>query len=123
MGGREGLIDTAVKTSQTGYLQRRLIKGLEDVKILYDMTVRNNKNKIVQFIYGDDSADAVKIEPQTCPLPEMSLEDIYQYFYITHDKTINNIFEKKTLTKMKRQKKLMLEYFKLQLQKFMAIQL
>tara|TARA_A100001015_G_scaffold91332_1_gene101712 strand:+ start:212 stop:4660 length:4449 start_codon:yes stop_codon:yes gene_type:complete len=108
-GGRVGLIDTAVKTSQTGYLQRRLIKGMEDIKTLYDMTVRNNKNKIVQFTYGDDCADAVKIEPQTCPLPEMSLEDIYQYFYITHDKSINNIFEKKTLAKMKRQKKLMLE--------------
>ena len=44
MGGRVGLIDTAVKTSQTGYIQRRLIKGLEDLKVEYDMTVRNNKN-------------------------------------------------------------------------------
>ena len=49
MGGRVGLIDTAVKTSQTGYIQRRLIKGLEDLKIEYDMTVRNNKRKIIQF--------------------------------------------------------------------------
>ena len=47
MGGRLGLIDTAVKTSQTGYIQRRLIKGLEDLKVEYDMTVRNNKGKIV----------------------------------------------------------------------------
>ena len=45
MGGRVGLIDTAVKTSQTGYIQRRVIKGLEDIKVEYDMTVRNNKNK------------------------------------------------------------------------------
>ena len=45
MGGRVGLIDTAVKTSQTGYIQRRLIKGLEDLKVEYDMTVRNNKRK------------------------------------------------------------------------------
>ena len=50
MGGRVGLIDTAVKTSQTGYIQRRLIKGLEDLKVEYDMTVRNNKGKIIQFI-------------------------------------------------------------------------
>ena len=49
MGGRVGLIDTAVKTSQTGYIQRRLIKSLEDLMTHYDMTVRNNKNKIVQF--------------------------------------------------------------------------
>ena len=46
MGGRVGLIDTAVKTSQTGYIQRRLVKSLEDLKIEYDMTVRNNKYKI-----------------------------------------------------------------------------
>ena len=49
MGGRVGLIDTAVKTSQTGYIQRRLIKSLEDLKMCYDGTVRNNKNKIIQF--------------------------------------------------------------------------
>lgn len=46
MGGRVGLIDTAVKTSQTGYIQRRLVKSLEDLKVEYDMTVRNNKQKI-----------------------------------------------------------------------------
>jgi DNA-directed RNA polymerase II subunit RPB1 len=41
MGGREGLIDTAVKTSETGYIQRRLMKALEDVIVKYDATVRN----------------------------------------------------------------------------------
>ena len=55
MGGRVGLIDTAVKTSQTGYIQRRLIKGMEDLLVEYDMTVRNNKGKIVQYSYGDDN--------------------------------------------------------------------
>ena len=43
-GGREGLIDTAVKTSETGYIQRRLVKAMEDVKITTDGTVRNAKN-------------------------------------------------------------------------------
>ena len=62
MGGRVGLIDTAVKTSQTGYIQRRLIKGMEDIKVEYDMTVRNNKGKIIQYRYGDDSVDTVKVE-------------------------------------------------------------
>lgn len=42
MGGREGLIDTAVKTSQTGYIQRRLVKALEDVTVCYDGTVRDS---------------------------------------------------------------------------------
>jgi len=49
MGGRIGLIDTAVKTSTTGYIQRRLIKSLEDAMVNYDMTVRNNKNKLCNF--------------------------------------------------------------------------
>ena len=44
MGGRIGLIDTAIKTSTSGYIQRRLIKGLEDIKVEYDQTVRNSKN-------------------------------------------------------------------------------
>ena len=57
MGGRVGLIDTAVKTSQTGYIQRRLIKGLEDLMVTYDFTVRNNQGKIIQFKYGDDGID------------------------------------------------------------------
>ena len=62
MGGRVGLIDTAVKTSQTGYIQRRLIKGMEDLIVTYDMTVRNNKGKIIQYSYGDDGIDTVKVE-------------------------------------------------------------
>ena len=64
IGGRVGLIDTAVKTSQTGYISRRLIKSLEDLMIRYDMTVRNNKNKIIQFKYGDDGMDPIKVENQ-----------------------------------------------------------
>jgi DNA-directed RNA polymerase beta' subunit len=56
MAGRTGLIDTAIKTSQTGYIQRRLIKALEDVTIAYDMTARN-MGKIIQFKYGDDGSN------------------------------------------------------------------
>ena len=80
MGGRIGIIDTAVKTSQTGYIQRRLIKGLEDLKVEYDMTVRNNKNKIIQFSYGDDGFDPVKVESQPLPLVQMTLEEIYNHY-------------------------------------------
>ena len=85
MGGRVGLIDTAVKTSQTGYIQRRLIKGLEDLNVAYDMTVRNNKGKIVQFRYGDDSIDPVKVENQQIPIAHMTVEDIYTHFHILKD--------------------------------------
>jgi DNA-directed RNA polymerase II subunit RPB1 len=88
MGGRVGLIDTAVKTSQTGYIQRRLIKGMEDLMMMYDGTVRNSKGKIVQFSYGDDNIDTVKVENQKLPLVKMSYEDIYSMFYIPTDNVI-----------------------------------
>lgn len=80
MGGRIGLIDTAVKTSSTGYIQRRLIKGLEDLMVCYDMTVRNNKGKVVQFEYGEDHIDTTQIENQRLPLIRYSTQDIYVHF-------------------------------------------
>ena len=57
MGGREGLVDTAVKTAETGYMARRLMKALEDLSMQYDHTVRNSEKHIVQFSYGDDRLD------------------------------------------------------------------
>ncbi|KAL5713952.1 DNA-directed RNA polymerase [Ranunculus cassubicifolius] len=64
MGGREGLIDTAVKTSETGYIQRRLVKAMEDVMVKYDGTVRNSLGDVIQFLYGEDGMDAVWNESQ-----------------------------------------------------------
>jgi len=107
MGGRVGLIDTAVKTSTTGYIQRRLIKGLEDLKVEYDMTIRTNKNKIVQFAYGEDNIDTVKVENQSIPLVSMSVQDIYAHYLIPEEKskikTLNNIFLKNTMARYKKQ--------------------
>lgn len=60
MAGREGLIDTAVKTSRSGYLQRCLIKHLEGIRIHYDHTVRGSDSSIYQFHYGGDSLDVTK---------------------------------------------------------------
>jgi DNA-directed RNA polymerase II subunit RPB1 len=65
MGGRVGLIDTACKTAETGYIQRRLVKALEDVSVRYDGTVRNGRGDIVQFLYGEDGMDGGFIESQT----------------------------------------------------------
>jgi DNA-directed RNA polymerase II subunit RPB1 len=108
MGGRVGLIDTAVKTSQTGYIQRRLIKSLEDLKMCYDGTVRNNKNKIIQFSYGDDNIDPTKVENQKMPLPEMTIEDIYSHFQIPNDESSDDVstvnYTKAALKRMKGQK-------------------
>ena len=107
MGGRVGLIDTAVKTSTTGYIQRRLIKGMEDLKVEYDMTIRTNKNKIVQFQYGDDGIDTTKVEDQDMPIVEMSSQDIYNHYLIPEEsgkvKTLSNIFLKNTMTRIKKQ--------------------
>ncbi|CAO3624522.1 unnamed protein product [Cunninghamella blakesleeana] len=60
MAGREGLIDTAVKTSRSGYLQRCLIKHLEGLKVHYDHTVRDSDGSVLQFHYGEDSLDVIK---------------------------------------------------------------
>jgi DNA-directed RNA polymerase subunit A' len=57
MGGREGLVDTAVRTSRSGYMQRRLINALEDLKLKQDHTVRNTADSIIQFEYGEDGID------------------------------------------------------------------
>lgn len=62
--GREGLIDTACKTAETGYIQRRLMKSLEDLNVKYDLTVRNEKGIVVQFCYGCDNFDPKKVEKQ-----------------------------------------------------------
>lgn len=107
MGGRIGLIDTAVKTSTTGYIQRRLIKGLEDLMVNYDMTIRTNKSKVVQFSYGDDSIDTVKVENQDLPIVDMSIQDIYAHFAIIDDKTkskaISGMFTKAAYNRQKKQ--------------------
>ncbi len=60
MGGREGLVDTAVRTSRSGYMQRRLINALEDVKVENDGTVRHSGGLIIQFLYGEDGIDPAR---------------------------------------------------------------
>jgi DNA-directed RNA polymerase subunit A' len=60
MGGREGLVDTAVRTSRSGYMQRRLINALEDVKVENDGTVRHSGGQIIQFMYGEDGVDPAR---------------------------------------------------------------
>ena len=84
MGGREGIIDTAVKTSETGYIQRRLIKALEDVKVSYDLTLRNHNEEIIQFLYGEDGLESSKLEKQ-------SLDDVIDIDMVEFNKRYNDV--------------------------------
>jgi DNA-directed RNA polymerase beta' subunit len=97
-------------TSQTGYIQRRLIKGMEDLKVEYDMTVRNGKQRIIQFAYGDDGIDTIKVENQSLPLVSMSLDEIYAHFHMPMDNSSDTeqssimAFTKVAYAKMKKEK-------------------
>ncbi|VDN53841.1 unnamed protein product [Dracunculus medinensis] len=62
MGGREGLVDTAVKTAETGYMQRRLVKCIEDLCVNYDGTVRSSTGEIIEFDFGEDGLDPASME-------------------------------------------------------------
>jgi len=80
MTGREGLIDTAIKTAETGYISRKLMKGLEDVGSKYDGTVRTSNNMILQYIYSDFNLDQTKqklIKLKTIPIGDTELKKEY----------------------------------------------
>jgi DNA-directed RNA polymerase beta' subunit len=95
-------------TSQTGYIQRRLIKGLEDLKVEYDLTVRNSNGKVIQFSYGEDAFDPMFVENQSLPIVSMSSQDIYlHYDMVTTDKSegdVKSIFNKSASARMGKQK-------------------
>lgn len=80
MGGREGLIGSKVTTSQTGYIQRRLIKFMEDCVVEMDYSVRDRTGRIVQFLYGNDAMNATKLEKQTLPTINMNMIEIFNEY-------------------------------------------
>lgn len=80
MSGREGLIDTAVKTADTGYIQRQLIKSMEDLTVQHDGTVRDANNNIIQYHYGEDGINATKIETQSLSIGKLSKTEIQEQF-------------------------------------------
>lgn len=80
-------------TSETGYIQRRLIKAMEDIMIEFDMTVRNHKKKIVQFNYGGDSIDTTKIESHRIDFMSKTIEEIYSHFYFAESKEEKHILK------------------------------
>lgn len=77
MSGREGVSDTAMKTAQSGYIQRKMVKVLEDVSVKYDGTVRNSTGAIIQWAYGEDGLDRsntviLQDKPEFCDISRLA---------------------------------------------------
>lgn len=89
-GGREGCIDTAIKTSETGYLQRRLVKSMEDLIVKYDGTVRKANGAVLQFLYGEDSLDGARLEYQNFSFVDLSHADFEARYKWPADNPILN---------------------------------
>ena len=106
MGGREGLIDTAVKTSQTGYIQRKLVKSMEDLKVHYDSSVRSSSGDVIQFVYADDGMDAIYIESQPLFLTKLSLKDksLQKKFQFGKETNWSSYLTEECITKLKKTK-------------------
>jgi len=82
MSGRVGMIDTAIKTADSGYIQRRLVKALEDMKVCYDQTVRNARGTIVQFSYGSDGMDPIRLEKQKIFIIGYDNLEMHRQYYL-----------------------------------------
>jgi len=75
MGGRESLVNTALRTARSGYMQRRLINALQDMIVMSDMSVRDSRGAIVQFKYGGDGLDPIKANAKTEIIMEEKKEE------------------------------------------------
>ncbi|XP_071451933.1 DNA-directed RNA polymerase II subunit RPB1 [Hetaerina americana] len=99
MGGREGLIDTAVKTAETGYIQRRLIKAMESVMVHYDGTVRNSVGQLIQLRYGEDGLCGETVEFQNLPTIKLSNKAFERKFKFdpTNERNLRRVFTEDVL--------------------------
>ena len=104
MGGREGLIDTAVKTSETGYIQRQLMKAMEDLKVSEDYTVRTSSDTIIQFVYGNDGMDATFVESQPLLITKLDTNDIIKTFGFEKEYNWTMYLEEEEIKHMKKNK-------------------
>jgi DNA-directed RNA polymerase II subunit RPB1 len=99
MGGREGLIDTAVRTSTTGYIQRKLVKAMEDLKCSYDGSVRTANGSIVQYIYGEDGIDSTKLESQPMYYVDKDMNQLESEYLIASPHDLQNALDETTWKK------------------------
>ena len=104
MGGREGLIDTAVKTSETGYIQRKLMKAMEDLKVSQDYSVRTSSNIIVQYIYGGDGMDATFTESQPLIIGKLNTEEMIKTYLFEPSFNWNKYLNKDIIKELKKVK-------------------
>ena len=102
MTGREGLIDTAVKTAKSGYIQRKLVKTMEDLKVSHDYSVRSSNGDIVQFVYGDDAFNSIYIEKQSFDLHFIKEEELKENYLINIDDNWDKHIIKKVLSTYKK---------------------
>ena len=102
MSGREGLIDTAVKTANSGYLQRKLVKAMEDLKTYYDGSIRDNGGEIIEFVYGADGFNSSKIEQQSTEYKLITVEKLYENYMFREAEDFTGYMTKKAVDGMKR---------------------
>ena len=104
MGGRSGPIDTAIRTADSGYISKRFIKASEELMVNYDYTVRNSSSYIVQFGYGDDNFDPVKLERvpriELIEYNDMKMKDVYKFEDIENQSYFENFMTPEVITIM-----------------------
>ena len=100
MSGREGLIDTAVKTANSGYVQRKLVKSIEDLKANHDYTIKTSCNDIIQFVYGDDCFNSIYLEESTLDLHLMDNDTIIKNYILNVNDKWDNYILKKDIVRM-----------------------
>ncbi|MBN2156284.1 MAG: DNA-directed RNA polymerase subunit A' [Candidatus Lokiarchaeota archaeon] len=117
MGGREGLVDTAVRTSSSGYMQRRLVNALQDMVVQNDGTVRTSTDNIIQFVYGDDRVDPAKSDHGEAVNVKnifLKAKNMYEYFHYekeVQERKFQRLEEEGKLTKeIKKQQDLIENY-------------
>ena len=101
MSGREGLIDTACKTAATGYIQRKLVKSMEDLYVNYDLSVRNSTGCIYQFIYAGDGMEGINIESQNLLINKLDTKGLCDKFLFSKDTEWDKLLDEQTIKDMK----------------------
>jgi DNA-directed RNA polymerase II subunit RPB1 len=123
MSGRTGTISTAIKTAESGYISRKLIKASEELKVNYDFTIRNSSNNIIQFCYGDDNMDPSKLEKiskiELIEFNNKKMLDVYQFdnfnkpyfeMFMLKDAVDNMMTDENYKTILDNEFKLMMDY-------------